>query len=85
VLRALRTGRSAAYAVRALLARPSHFQPTLAAYEAERDEECTKYLLERAQYYASEQRFDTPFWRRRHVMRQSVANDAESASAGAAT
>jgi flavin-dependent dehydrogenase len=85
VLRALRTGRSAANAVSALLARPSHCQPTLAAYEAEHDEECTKYLLERAQYYASEQRFATPFWRRRHVMRQSVSNDAGRVSAGAVT
>jgi len=73
VLRALRTARAAADAVDALLARPSAWRETLAGYEAERDKECTNYLLERAQYYAAEQRFDTPFWRRRQVLRRLAA------------
>lgn len=70
VLRALRTARAAADTVSDLLARPRAWQGPLAAYEAERDKECTTYLLERAQYYAAEQRFDTPFWQRRQVMRR---------------
>jgi flavin-dependent dehydrogenase len=37
----------------------------LAAYESARDEECTAYLTERANHYAAERRFSTPFWQRR--------------------
>ncbi len=70
VLRALRTAHAAADTVDALLARPSAWRQTLDGYENERDEECTNYLLERAQYYAAEQRFDTPFWQRRQVLRR---------------
>ena len=76
VLRALRGARAAADTVSELLARPRAGQETLAAYEAERDQECTDYLLERAQYYAAEQRFDTPFWQRRQVLRRRVAEVA---------
>lgn len=76
VVRALRTARAAADTVSELLALPHAWHRTLAAYEAERDKECTNYLLERAQYYAAEQRFDTPFWQRRQVMRLSAANTA---------
>jgi len=65
VLRALRGARAAADAVSELLARPRDGQQTVAAYEAACDRDCTNYLLERAQYYAAEQRFDTPFWQRR--------------------
>lgn len=65
VLRALRTAHAAALAVGEALARPSACNGALTAYEAERDRECTNYLLERARYYAAEQRFDTPFWQRR--------------------
>ena len=70
VLRALRTARAAADTVSDLLARPHDRRAALTAYEAERDKECTKYLFERAHYYASEQRFSTPFWQRRQVMRR---------------
>jgi flavin-dependent dehydrogenase len=73
VLRALRTARAAADTVSALLDEPRAWREPLAAYEAERDQECTTYLLERAQYYAAEQRFDTPFWQRRHVLRRIAA------------
>ncbi|GIJ55509.1 NAD(P)/FAD-dependent oxidoreductase [Virgisporangium aurantiacum] len=64
VVRALRTSRAAAEAVLAMLdgTEPS----ALAAYEAERDRECTTYLHERALYYGAERRWDAaPFWRRR--------------------
>lgn len=66
ILRALRTARAAAEAAGQVLRRRSAWRQILAAYERDRDEECTQYLVERAGYYASEQRFDTPFWRRRH-------------------
>lgn len=72
VLRALRTARAAANTACILLAQPHAWKEPLAAYETERDKECTAYLLERAQYYAAEQRFDTPFWQRRQVMRQAT-------------
>lgn len=84
VLRALRTARAAADTVSELLARPHAWKGTLAAYEAERDKECTNYLLERAQYYAAEQRFDTPFWQRRQVMRLCLADAADRTLAVAA-
>ncbi|RKH97027.1 NAD(P)/FAD-dependent oxidoreductase [Corallococcus sp. AB038B] len=75
VLRALRTARAAADTVGELLARSHAVRGALAAYEAERDKECTTYLLERARYYGAEQRFDTPFWQRRQVLRR-VPGDA---------
>lgn len=84
VLRALRTARAAADTVSELLARPHAWKGTLAAYEAERDKECTNYLLDRAQYYAAEQRFDTPFWQRRQVMRLCLADAADRTLAVAA-
>lgn len=64
VIRALQTAHAAATTVIAILtgdkSRP------IAAYEAERDRECTQYLRERAQYYGAERRWDSaPFWRRR--------------------
>lgn len=84
VLRALRTARAAADTVSELLARPHAWKGTLDVYEAERDKECTNYLLERAQYYAAEQRFDTPFWQRRQVMRLCLADAADRTLAVAA-
>ena len=84
VLRALHTARAAADTVSELLARPHALQKTLAAYEAERDTECTNYLLERARYYAAELRFDTPFWQRRQVLRRCLT-DAADRTLGAAT
>jgi hypothetical protein len=62
--------RAPPHTVSDLLARPHGRRAALTAYEAERDKECTKYLFERAHYYASEQRFSTPFWQRRQVMRR---------------
>jgi flavin-dependent dehydrogenase len=64
VVRALRTARAAAATVLAMLT-GDESRP-IAAYEAERDRECTQYLRERAQYYGAERRWDSaPFWRRR--------------------
>lgn len=72
VLRALRSGRAGADTAARLLEQPPIARDALAAYEAEQDAECTKFLIERAQHYAAEQRFDTPFWKRRQVgLRQS--------------
>ena len=68
VLRALHTARAGADTVHALLSQTRAAQEALAHYEAERNKECTTYLIERAQYYAAEQRFDTPFWQRRQVL-----------------
>ena len=64
VVRALRTARAAATTVLAMLT-GDQCQP-IAAYEAERDRECTQYLRERALYYGTERRWGSaPFWRRR--------------------
>jgi 2-polyprenyl-6-methoxyphenol hydroxylase-like FAD-dependent oxidoreductase len=79
VLRALRTARAAADTVSDLLARPHTWRGALAEYESERDKECSSYLFERAQYYAAEQRFDTPFWRRRQMMRRGPVDPANVA------
>lgn len=81
VLRALRTARAAADTVSELLDRPQAAHGALAAYEAERDKECTTYLLERAQYYMAERRFDTPFWQRRRVMRRRQADPVDTSDA----
>jgi len=82
VLRALRTGRAAAATVAEVLARPDSWERAVAAYESDRDEECTTYLFERAQYYAAEGRFDSPFWERRQVLRRlEAAGVATSPSA----
>lgn len=66
VLRALSTAHEAAEAVVAMLRRPDARDPVI-AWECARDEDCARYLDERAYYYAAEQRFSTPFWRRRHL------------------
>jgi flavin-dependent dehydrogenase len=64
VVRALRTARAAATTVLAMLTGDA--SRPIAAYEAERDRECTQYLRERAQHYSAERRWDSaPFWRRR--------------------
>jgi flavin-dependent dehydrogenase len=68
VLRALGAARSAAHAVNELLVRPASCPEVLSTYEHERDQECTAHLLERAKFYAAEQRFETPFWQRRQVL-----------------
>jgi flavin-dependent dehydrogenase len=64
VVRALRTARAAADAVRgALEGNEGH---SFEAYEADRDRDCTAYLVERARYYGFERRWpESPFWSRR--------------------
>ncbi|HET7463417.1 MAG TPA: hypothetical protein VFJ82_19350 [Longimicrobium sp.] len=64
VVRALRSARAGAGAVMELLGGAA--ADAIARYEAGRDAECTRYLHERAGYYAIEERWpDAPFWRRR--------------------
>ena len=64
VVRALRTARAAATTILAVLT-GGESRP-IAAYEAERDRECTQYLRERAHYYSAERRWDSAlFWHRR--------------------
>lgn len=63
VLNALRMAEAAASTVVAVL---SGVGEAIASYEAERDNECTEYLIKRAAYYGMEERWpDTPFWQRR--------------------
>ena len=63
VPRALRTAKDATSAVLSTL---SGDENAIACYEADRDRECTSYLLERAGYYKIESRWpNAPFWRRR--------------------
>jgi flavin-dependent dehydrogenase len=64
VLRALRTARAGADTIVEYLA--SQSTDSIARYEADRDLECTRYLEERAAYYALEQRWpEHRFWARR--------------------
>ncbi|MDM0076027.1 tryptophan 7-halogenase [Variovorax sp. J2P1-59] len=65
VLRALRHAREAATVIGEAIERPAHVDELIASFDAVRDSECTDYLIERAQHYAVEQRFESPFWRRR--------------------
>jgi flavin-dependent dehydrogenase len=68
VVRALRSASAAADMVCELFDTPEHQYDLLEEYDAACDDECTKYLVERALYYASECRFDSPYWKRRaHV------------------
>ena len=63
VVRALRTAKAAAATVLSCLAGDDD---AIAAYEAERDRECTEYLFKRAGYYGMERRWpNAPFWQRR--------------------
>ncbi len=63
VVRALRTAAAAAHAALAAL---DGDRTALAAYDDERNRECTIYLQERASYYAIEQRWPgSAFWSRR--------------------
>jgi len=63
VIRALRTAQAAASTVLAVLSGKSE---AISGYEADRNQECTGYLLERAEYYSIEQRWPSaPFWQRR--------------------
>lgn len=62
VPRALRSAKAAAATVLAML----RGETSVAAHERERDVECTRYLFERAAYYADEDRWpEATFWRRR--------------------
>ena len=63
VARALRTAKAAASTVLSTFAGD---KTAIARYEADRDQECTAYLLERAAYYQIERRWpNAPFWQRR--------------------
>jgi flavin-dependent dehydrogenase len=63
VVRALQTAEAAASTVLSTLAGG---EAAIAGYEAERDNECTEYLVKRAGYYQMERRWpNAPFWQRR--------------------
>lgn len=63
VVRALRTALNAASTVLVAL---SGTPEAIAGYEAERNRECSAYLIERAAYYGIERRWPhAPFWQRR--------------------
>ena len=71
VIRAFRTAQAAAPAIIAAL------QENLTAideYEMARHHECTDYLIERANYYALEQRWRSAFWlRRQRAIENAIA------------
>lgn len=71
MVRALRTAAAAADAVQGCFAEGARHEDAegpVARYERARDGECSDYLVERAGYYAAEDRWPTPFWRRRKVL-----------------
>lgn len=76
VLRALRQAAQAAQAIAEILDRPRSAAEVTAAYESALDEECSRYLVERAQQYEMEGRFETPFWRRRRTTMSGLARPA---------
>lgn len=66
VIRAFRTAREAAAAALAVL---NGDAGAMANYEAQRNSECTKYLIERTIYYGMEERWpEATFWKRRAVV-----------------
>ena len=73
VLRALKAAQAAAITIQALLGGDT---TALDRYEAERNADCTRYLLERASYYSYEQRYSrAPFWQRRvAVLERAMAS-----------
>jgi flavin-dependent dehydrogenase len=78
VVRALRSAQRAVSTVLQLLEAPHTRQhELLAAYAAEHDAECTRYLHTRVHYYAAEQRFATPYWQRRVRAAQQLSAAAE--------
>jgi flavin-dependent dehydrogenase len=81
VIRALRTAQDAASTVLATLTGASE---AIAGYEAERDKECSAYLVERAAYYSIERRWPSaPFWRRRvAVLERHLRAASSHAAAG---
>lgn len=69
VIRALRTAKEAANVILAAL---SGDTACIIRYEHNRNEDCHKYLLEWAGYYAMEHRWpDATFWRRRALIQQN--------------
>ncbi len=64
-LRALRTARAAATTVAGLLDHPGRAASLIRDHEADRDTECTTYLIQRAAVYGSVRRYTSPFWARR--------------------
>lgn len=62
VVRAFRMAEAAATTVEQILCGDVE---ALAAYERDRDAECSAHLVERAGCYAAESRWNTPFWQRR--------------------
>lgn len=82
VVRALRT---AAAAARAALAALDGEHDAFAAYEEDRNRECTTYLYERASYYAMEQRWPASlFWSRRAAAVRALEDAGRHAGAGEA-
>jgi hypothetical protein len=81
VVRALRSAQAATRTTLALLeADPSQVIP---AYESDGDIECSRYLQERALYYAVERRWEgSPFWSRRL---RATTDSRAPAGAGAPT
>lgn len=74
VIRALRTAKAAASTVLAAL---SGEGGAIASYEADRNRECTEYLLERAGYYGMERRWpEAPFWQRRAAAIERAASSS---------
>jgi flavin-dependent dehydrogenase len=65
VLRALRTGKVAAYTAERMLDHPRDVAPLVEEYESALDVECTIYLTARGRYYGSVRQYLTPFWTRR--------------------
>lgn len=79
IIRALRSARDAEGTVMELL---SGDRDATARYEKRRNFECTEYLLERASYYAAEQRWaEYPFWKRRSGVLDKVALSDTAAAA----
>jgi len=72
VLRALNTAQAAAETVCQVLGAEADWRAAVVAYEAGRDAECTDFLIERAAYYAAEDRFASAFWRRREARGRSA-------------
>jgi flavin-dependent dehydrogenase len=75
VIRALRTARDASETVMDLL---SGDRDAIPRYEKRRNVECTEYLVERASYYAAEQRWASyPFWKRRTSLLSNLGPEME--------
>ena len=80
ITRALRTARDAAETAIDLL---SGDRDAVSRYEKRRNVECTEYLLERASYYAAEQRWEQhPFWDRRAGLLSNLGRGAHVLMAG---